>query len=285
MDAVNRGLTRFFDLVLAPLEALGPEVALLVVSALFGVLALLVFKHISYQKGIRAAKDKIKGHMIAIRIWQDDPRIVGRSIGGVLLRNLQYLGYNLLPFVPLAIPFVFVLAQFVVRYAYAPLPVRTPQARQLAGAGPTLEVRLRPGHEAEIAGLELRWPDFLAPTGERPVRSPGAGRAFQEFVATGPGRGEIELLLADGTRATKEVVAGEAEARTLQPERASGWARVLWPAEDGFSSDSPFAEVRFAYPDAPLRFLPDGIAGVLLGFLVASIVAALAVMKPLRVEI
>ena len=42
------------------------------------------------------------------------------SILRVLARNFQYLAYNLGPFLPLAIPFVFVLAQLVVRYAYAP---------------------------------------------------------------------------------------------------------------------------------------------------------------------
>jgi hypothetical protein len=43
--------------------------------------------------------------------------------------------------------------------------------------------------------------------------------------------------------------------------------------------------VHFAYPDARLRWMPDGVFGVLLVFLIASIVFALAVMKPLRVQI
>ena len=61
MNAINRASTKFFDVLLTPFEALGVEWTLILVSGIFGVLALFIFKHISSQKGIAAAKDKIKG--------------------------------------------------------------------------------------------------------------------------------------------------------------------------------------------------------------------------------
>ena len=79
MDAINGFVTKLFNLVLIPLEWMGDELALIVISGVFGVLALIVFKHISNQKGIKKAKDKIKGHMIAIRIYQDDLWVVTRE--------------------------------------------------------------------------------------------------------------------------------------------------------------------------------------------------------------
>ena len=81
MNAINRAVTSFFDLVLTPLEAVGDEFAILVVSGVFGVLALWIFKHISWQKGIKGTKDRIKGHLIEIRIYQDDLVTVGKAIG------------------------------------------------------------------------------------------------------------------------------------------------------------------------------------------------------------
>ena len=54
MNAINGALTALFDLVLKPLEAIGPEFSLTVVSGVFGVLALVIFKYISWQKGIKA---------------------------------------------------------------------------------------------------------------------------------------------------------------------------------------------------------------------------------------
>src|SRR5690349_10549423 len=120
MNPLNHASTRIFDTLLAPLEHLPFPSAIVAVSAVFGVLGLVAFKHLSAQKRISAAKEKIKAHLIEIRIYQDDLAIVGKAIGKVLLRNFQYLGLNLGPFVPLSIPFVLVLSQLVVRYGFRP---------------------------------------------------------------------------------------------------------------------------------------------------------------------
>ena len=98
MNAVNRAMTAIFDVVLTPFELLGAEAALVLVSGVFGILALIVFKHISYQKGIKGTKDRIKGNLIAIRIYQDDLMVVLTSVVKVLVRNTQYLFFNFGPF-------------------------------------------------------------------------------------------------------------------------------------------------------------------------------------------
>src|SRR5688572_15086974 len=156
MNALNALATKVFDVLLAPFELAGREVALLAISGIFGVLALLAFKHISWQKGIKATKDRIKGHLIEIRIYQDDLPIVSKAIGRVLARNLQYLALNLGPFLPLAVPFTFVVAQLVVRYGFDPVPVTGTHAtaalvgeRQLALAGEGLSLAIE-GDEAAI---------------------------------------------------------------------------------------------------------------------------------------
>ena len=46
------------DVVLIPFELLGPELALILVSGLFGIVALLIFKQISWQAGIKRTKDR-----------------------------------------------------------------------------------------------------------------------------------------------------------------------------------------------------------------------------------
>ena len=292
MQSINSAVTKVFDVVLWPLERLGGGVALVLVSGLFGVLALIAFKHLSRQKAIKSAKDKIKGHLIEIRIWQDDLRIVGRAIGKVMARNAQYLGLNLLPFVPLAIPFAFVAAQLVVRYSFAPIPV-TPVVQAapsfLAGSGTTIEIALTPAHAAHVGGLTIHYPEGLEPVSPL-VRVPSEGRAFQEFVAARPGRYDIELLLGDGPsghrRASKIVYAGNVSGRTMQPERGRGLSgALLWPAEPAFGSDSPFERVAFRYPDADLGWLPGGPGGVLIVFLASSILFGILAIKPLRVQI
>jgi len=286
MNAVNALVTSLFNVLLTPLEALGREVALILVSGFFGVFALFIFKFISNQKGIAYAKDKIKGHLIEIRIYQDDMWVVTKAIGKIIARNAQYVSYNMLPFVPLAIPFVFVIAQFATRYGFEPLPVQTIEQHALAGSGTVVQVELGKGHEADVRGLTIEYPDFIHPLTKLPVRAPSAGRAFQEIIATAPGAGQITFTLPDGTSVKKDIVAGANAPRLMQPERVQGFfLSLLWPAEDAFDKGSSFARIHFVYPDSKLRWMPDGVFGVLVTFLVASMVFAVAVMKPLKVQI
>jgi len=293
MNALNGAFNALFDAVLTPLEWGGEMTALIVVSGIFGVLALLAFKQISWQDGIKQAKDRIKGHMIAIRIYQDDLKVVGTSVGGVLLRNFQYLGLNFGPFIPLAIPFVFVTAQFVVRYAYDPLPIVAVDAPVKAGRGVLLEVELAAGHEREVSQLKVTLPEGLRAVSPL-ARAPGEGRAYQEFVAIAPGQYDVVLEL-NGVREIKQVVAGDQAPRSMQPRRVSSrdWLAIsspehwpaLWPAEPAFASDSPFRVVAIAYPHRDQGWLPSGEGGILLTFVIASMVFGAAALKPLGVQI
>ncbi len=287
MNAVQRITSAVFDVLLTPFEWLGDELALVLVSGLFGVLALLVFKQVSWQSGIRSTKNKIKGHMIAIRIYQDDLGIVFASVLKVLARNLQYLGLNFGPILPLFIPFLLVAAQLVVRYGFAPLPVVAEDQLpgMLPGQGTIVEVRMKAGREAEVAGLELRLPANFQPLSPL-VCNAADGVAFQEVVARASGTGEIELLAGGQLLGTKTIAAGAEFPRLMQPERVSSfWSSWLWPAEPTFSAESPLDSVRFNYPDRDLKLLPGGAFGVIVVFFLASIVFGIAVLKPLNIQI
>lgn len=284
MNGFNHGLTAVFDLLLGPLEWLGKGTALVIVSGVFGVLALIAFKHLSAQRGIKNAKDKIKAHLIAISIYQDDLAIVGKSLGRVLLRNFQYLGLNLLPFIPLSIPFVFVLAQLVTRYAFAPVPVTTNVAHVMPGRGTTIEVELARYAAPDIKKLTIVYPDGVTPISPL-VRNASDGRAFQEVVATRAGEFEIQFKI-DGVSETKLLYVGDVDPGAMQPERARGFvAAVLWPVEDAFAASSPFERVSFVYPDSAHGFLLGGTGGVLLTFLVSSMIFGALAIKPLKIQI
>ena len=283
MNALNGIANTLFDLLCKPAASLGWLTLLILLSCIFGVLALIAFKHLSFQRRIKAAKDLIKAHMIEIRLYQDDLKIVGSAIGKVLLRNGQYLGLNLVPLVPLALPFGIVAAQLVTRFGYVPAPVHAGTEALLAGQGTTLAIELSKEASARVRELELRFPKGLVPVSPL-VCVPETGRAFQEFVARAPGCYTIELALG-GEKQSKAFCAGEATAQ-MQPERGQGlFAGLLFPAEPTLPSDSAFAKLSFHYPEREFRWLPNGPEGVLLFFLVVSMLAGIAVMKPLHVQI
>lgn len=284
MNSLNHVSSRIFDLLLTPLESIGRPFALVATSAAFGVIALVLFKHVSAQKRIKATKDRIKGHLIEIRIYQDDLAIVGKAIGKVLFRNFQYLALNLAPFVPLSIPFVIVLAQLVVRYGYAPAVVHGPGDAILPGRGSMIEVELARGRAAEVAGLRIELPDGVRAISPL-VRVPLEGRAFQEVAAIAPGASTVRFVLPGGEQAKKEFSAGSWTG-PLQPERGTGFfSALLWPAEDSFAGDSPFRRIHVEYPEERLAWFPAGPSGVLIVFLVASMAAGLLVLKPLKIQI
>jgi len=287
MNAVNSIVEAIFDAFLTPFELMGQATSLILVSGIFGVLALLVFKQISWQAGIKATKDKIKGHMIAIRIYQDDLAVVFGSVMKVLLRNFQYLGLNFGPILPLLIPFVFVLAQFVVRYGFAPLPVHeeTQIASMLPGRGHMLELRMKPGHGDDLARLEVEVPDHIRALSPL-ARNARDGIAVMEFVAVGDGDGEFRFLVDGEVVGTKRVAAGDVSPRVMQGERVSSfWSAFLWPAEPTFDSGSPLEVARFTYPDSDLGWLPGGVLSIMVTFLVASMAFGFALLKPLNIQI
>lgn len=287
MNALNRVATVVFDVFATPFEVLGTELAIVLMSGVFGILALLLFKQISWQKGIKAAKDRIKGHMIAIRIYQDDMAIVGKSVGSVMVRNVQYLGLNVLPILPLMIPFVLVMAQFVVHYGFDPLPL-TEQGRiasLLPGDGTMIDITMKPERKADVKRLEVRYPAGIVPVSPL-ARNAGEGIAVQEVVATQSVAGQIELLVDGQVVGTKEIAAGDARPRRMQPTRVSGfWPAWIWPAEETFDSGSPIATVSFRYPDRELAYMPDGAGGIVIVFLVASMAFGALILKPLNIQI
>lgn len=298
MNFINGVTTSIFDVILVPFELLGPMFTMIVVSGIFGILALLAFKHISWQKGIKSTKDRIKGHLIEIRIYQDDLFVVFAAIGKILFRNAQYVGLNFGPFIPLAIPFVLVASQLVVRYGFEPLPLVAAGETGLPGQGVMIHVEMKPGHEAEIAGLQIEGVrDVHAPRAgvdestlglwtDRPFhRAATDGRAFWEVYGAVDGEHEITLRLADGTEVVKKVACGSAKPRTMQGERTgSFWSSWLWPAEDSLAG-TPFARIHFEYPMTDFGWVGDGPLGVLIILVLASMGFGFAALKPLGVTI
>src|SRR4029078_13738881 len=82
-------ITDSFHLVHSPLVSgiIGynlPAATVLVVSIVIGFLMVIVFGYTSDQKAIKHAKDQLKAHLLAVRLFQDQLGVVIRSYGGIL---------------------------------------------------------------------------------------------------------------------------------------------------------------------------------------------------------
>ncbi|MDG1499629.1 MAG: hypothetical protein P8N31_10970 [Planctomycetota bacterium] len=288
MDALNGFCNSLFNILFYPIEGLGALVVLTLVSIVFMPLSMLFFKRFSSQKGIAAAKGQIKGHMIAIRIYQDDLAVVAKSIVMVLYYNFKYLFLNFAPFLPLMAPFVVVVAQLVIRFGFAPIPVEERDlSGMLAGQGTMIEVQFADDAKQDALGLTVNLPDGLTALSPL-VPIPREGLAFMEVAATQAGAWDVEFALAGGETVTKRVVTGTMEnvERIMQPERVNDfWMAWLWPAEDTFGANSSFERIVIAYPDRELAYMWDGAGGVFLMFLLVAFIIGGAAIKIFDIQI
>ncbi|MCA9299191.1 MAG: hypothetical protein KDA28_09005 [Phycisphaerales bacterium] len=260
-----------------------------VLSGIFGILALIAFKYISFQGGIKSVKDKIKGAMIEIRLYQDDLGIVSKAVFKVLGRNFQYLGLNFGPILPLLVPFVFVAGQLVVRFAFVPLSVWTDaRGEWMPGKGTTVTLVMAKGDEKRVADVEVDLPKTLEIKSPI-VRNTRQGKLFFEVVPVAAGDEVMHFRMPGGVDVEKRIVTGDLGqvpvGDVLQGLRSTAFADKLQYPGESSPSGSPIAKVEFAYPERDVPGPVDGVMGILLLFLVASMAFGFALLKPLKIQI
>lgn len=261
MSGVLPVLSTLFDVVLAPFGHRAAAFDLLVWPVLSGVVALLVYKHVSNQKGIERAKNGVQVHLLEIVLYRDDLGAILSSTARALLQNALYLGHNVVPMLVMFLPMTAVLVQLVANYAYAPIPV---------DERPLLEVQLAEGGKATDVKLELP-PGVAIDAG--PVRTP-TGKVVWRLRAEEPGDYDLALTYAGETEHKGLAVGGEP--RKVPVLRTNTWEAVLYPGEDPLPGDSAFESIRTRAPSRALDVFPDGEGGILAWFFVFSLAAGFA---------
>ena len=263
MQTWNDLSSALFDLLLAPFGHGAAWFDLLLWPLLAGVLALVVYKHLSNQKGIERAKRRIAGHLYEIRLFRHDPLVVLASTGKIFFRNGIYLGHNLVPLAVLLVPMLAVLAQLEANYAFDPVPV---------GSVDLLEVRLDPKAGVSPREVRLELPEGVA-LDAPPVRT-ADGEIFWRLRAEAPGDHVLSLRLGSETLTKTWALGGDH--RKIPVKRTKRWEAFLYPGEPALSPGSAVDSIALAYPERDLRFLPGGELGILAIFFGLSLVAGFA---------
>ena len=194
-----------------PPQIVGLPLSLVVVSAIMGVVMMLLFKLASNPVAIRRAKRRMQAQLLALRLFGDEPVLVWRAQGRLLAANARYIGVMLLPIAAAAIPFVLGFPHLEALYGRAPLPV---------GSATVLTVRMRQPLSQPEPRLEM-------PAGLR-VETPGV-----RIPDVGKGVGEITWLLraAGPVSAPVRIHVGEMEVtKTVQVESGHGYLDETRPA-------------------------------------------------------
>ncbi len=97
--ALYSALLRPFDWILLPFGSSNPLLPLALVSLFAGVVLLLVFAKFSDQERLRMAKNRIRAHLLELRLYGHDAHLVWAAEKRIACANLVYLGLLLKPLV------------------------------------------------------------------------------------------------------------------------------------------------------------------------------------------
>jgi uncharacterized membrane protein (DUF106 family) len=275
MHVVNVVFGGIVGAVLWPFRSLGPWPGLVAVSLLTALLMLEVYKLTSNQTAIRRAKDRIKAHLLEMRLYKDNMRVTLGAQGAILKANLAYMAANLKPLAVMIVPLVLILAQLSVWYDRAPLR---------AGEETLIKVRFDPVVDPLALDLSLETPpgiEITAPV----VRIADEHEAAWRIKAVAPGAGRLTVRIGRLSVEKTIAVGAAAPARvSALATRGSFWKRVLYPGEAPLPAETPVRSVEVLYPAA--RLAAFGLAvHWLIAYLVLSIVFGFALKGVFKVEI
>lgn len=275
MSFVNLVVGRIVDTALLPFRWLSPWFGLTAVSLLTALLMLEVYKLTSSQASIRAAKDRIKAHLLEMRLYKDDLRVTLRAQSGILKANLRYMAANLKPLAVMIVPLVLILARLGLWFDRAPLR---------PGEETLVKARIVAGVDPASLDLRLETPPGLESTAPA-VRIPDDQEVVWRVKALAAGRGRILLRTGDRTLEKSVAVGGGPMTRvSTLASRGSIVDRILYPGELPLTSGTAVRSIEVLYPPNRLAVFGLGVHW-LVAYLVLSIAFGFALKGVFKVEI
>ncbi len=231
-----------------------PLLTLAAFSAAAGVLILFVFKALSNRRALLAARRKLRAHLLAIRLFADDPVVILRSQGRLLLWTLRYMALLVPAFLAIAIPLFLAWSHLDAVWGRAPLQ---------PGETVILTARLRDS----LVSPRLDVPDWLS-VESLPVRVDAEHEVSWRLRVARSGSGNVSVI-AGTERASKRIEARPG-LRYLPDRATSAAGPILW--------------LEAPYPPAELAILGVSARWPVWFFLISTVMA-LAFRNRLRVTL
>ena len=249
-----------------------PLAMVIVLSLAVGLLMVVVFGYTSDQKAIGIAKDQLKAHLLAVRLYRDQIPVVMGSYGKILRGTGRYLKLAFKPLLYVIIPIILLMVQVDRYLGQTPIPTNAPF---LMTVYTTSNVVLND------ATLDL--PPEITTTAPA-VHIPAENEIVWRLVGSREGRYEVKI--ADGGESVgKAVCIGSGLAR-ISTVRLRGhfWERMFSSAEPALPDDSPIESISINYPDRNIEIAGYGMNWIWL-FFILSMVAGFIFKEILGIQI
>ncbi len=232
----------------------------------------LVFRYTSDQRAIHIVKGQIKAHVLAVRLYRDQPPVVLRSYGRILAGIGKYLRLAFKPLLFLILPLTIIIVQVDRYLGWRPLQ-----------SGKPFLVTVHTANSDQGVEPDLQVPPGLAITAP-PVHIPAENEVVWRVEAQKDGNYNVKVGVARQTF-VKRVVVSSGLAR-VSPVRLRGhaWERIVVSAEPALPKNSPVHAIEVNYPSRSIYFAWLEWNWMWL-FLVLSVVAGFFFKTVLRIEI
>ena len=271
MNILNTILTLLFDLLFMPFSGLAPVWGLTVLSLLAGVLMLWIFGKVSNQEKIRTIRDRIRGQLLAIRLFGDDLGLLFLTLFRLLRDNAIFLKHAFVPILIMLLPVLLILAQLNLRYSKRPLET---------GESAVVKVKLSDASLID-RGVVLEAPEGIT------VETPGVRiESLKEVVwrVRGDTPGQYRLRVKVGEEVVeKDLRVAQRFGVTSSLRTANLITMLLYPGEPPIDT-AGVESIEIKYQPMKLRMFGWNVNWLLL-FFVLSLVSGFAFRRVLGVEI
>ena len=242
------------------------------ISLVIGLLMVIVFGYTSDQRAIHVAKDRLKAHLLALRLFQDQIHVVLRSYGRIVLATGHYLRLAFKPLLLVIVPMTFLIVQLDRYLGSAPLS---------AGQPFLVEARVDGPDPLNQASLQL--PEGLRITAP-PVHMPAENEVAWRLVAEKNGEYVVNVEVADQVFAKRVVVGSGLPRLSSVRLRGKFWERIFLSAEPALPDNKFVAAIDVQYPARNIAFAGLQWNWIWL-FFVLSLVAGFVFKSILGIEI
>ena len=204
--------------------AVNPLVGLAFCSVLLGIGMLWVVGKTSNQRAIERAKKRMQACLLEMRLYSDEPRLLFRAQGRLLLNNARYLGHMLRPALVLGLPMLVLFAHFDSVYGHRPLRVGESALFTVSTTIPSQDLTLTASGALEVDSAS--------------VGSAVSRRVFWRLRAVEEGLGEVLLETPEGSVKMAATV-GSGMQYISSSRSGPLWRKLLLsPGEASFSLQS-----------------------------------------------
>jgi hypothetical protein len=264
--------TPIFEVITWPFRSLAPVWALTAISAGAGIFLVWLFGKTSDQEQIKAVRDRIRGNLIGVRLFQHDIGVVLGLQRRIFADTFGFMRLALVPLLVMLVPVVLIMTQLALRFDVRPLSpgesvVLKAIVRDASLLDQPLSLEVPEGVTVEtppvrvLTNPEVAWRVRVDTAGDHVLRVHIGDEALEKELSGGGGWRSIGQL------------------RTTNPLDA-----LLYPGEPPIDAGHQIETIEVAYPPLEMSLLGFGF-NWLIGFFVLSMFFGFAFKGVLGVEV